>query len=402
MGYSYIHQWFRPGLREARGWRVALAGILFGGLAVILMVSRIQLDSGIFIDARAVPVALVALFEGWPAGVIAGAMAAAYRIWLGGPGAIAGSVGVLAAGLLGGLVHVWARREGGVAPRHAFALTALAFLATFASFLLLGQSGLGLFGQTWLPLLLVYVIGIGIIARALHDVVERTRLIAEQERFRSIIDEATDAIRIVDAHTMKILESNRMDCEICGYSREEMIGRDIRDFWPAEPELRALREAAVHDTVTRGFTRRFGLPHRVRSGKIIYIDATRRMVEHEGRRYVLTIYRDASERVAFESARREASELRAVTLLAGAAAHEINNPLSVIVGALGLLGRRTAPETQESKWIENGLQASHRIQEIVSRMTKITRVESTPAQGGLPPILDIKKSSDVGSEQEAQ
>lgn len=374
-------------------------GIFFGGVSVVLMIARIQLDSGVYIDARGVPVALIALFEGWPAGLIAGAIAAVYRLMgyglepLGGAGGFAGAAAVIAVGLAGGLIHAWARREGGVAPRHAFALTALVYAITFLAFLLVPQ-GLTLFGRVWLALLLVYVVGIGIIARLLHDVLEQARLRSAQQRFRAIIDEANDAIRIVDADTYRILETNRMDCEICGYTRQEMIGRDVRDFWPTDPEPRAQREAAVADTLKHGFTRQFGLVHRIRSGETLFIDATRRLVEHEGRRYFLTIYRDAKERLAAEATRREASELRAITLLAGAAAHEINNPLSVVVGSLGLLARRF-PDGQEGKWIQNGMQASQRIQEIVARMTKITRVESTPAQGGLPPILDIKKSSDA-------
>ena len=391
--YSYTYQQFPVGSRRGRRLRMVANGVFFGGVAVILMIARIQLDSGVYIDARNVPVALIALFEGWPAGLIAGGIAAVYRLSLGGAGGQAGAASAIAIGLAGGLVHAWARREGGVAPRHAFVLTVTVYAITFLAFLLVPH-GLALFGRVWLPLLLVYAVGIGIIARLLHDVLEQARLRAAQQRFRAIIDEATDAIRIIDADSYQILETNRMDCQISGYSRQEMIGRDVRDFWPVDPVLRAQREAAVAETFERGFTRQFGLTHRIRSSETILIDATRRLVEHQDRRYFLTIYRDAKERLAAEATRREASELRAITLLAGAAAHEINNPLSVVVGSLGLLARRF-PDGQEGKWIQNGMQASQRIQEIVARMTRITRVESTPAQGGLPPILDIKKSSDV-------
>jgi len=404
--YSYTYQQFPVGSRRGQRLRVVANGIFFGGVSVILMIARIQLDSGVYIDARNVPVALIALFEGWPAGLIAGVIAAIYRLMgyglepFGGAGGFAGSAAVIASGLAGGVVHAWARREGGVAPRHAFALTAAVYAITFLSFLIV-PNGLARFGQVWAPLLAVYVVGIGIIARLLHDVLEQARLRAAQQRFRAIIDAANDAIRIVDADTYRILETNRIDCELSGYTRAEMIGRDVRDFWPMDAELRAQREAAVAETVARGFTRQFGLSHRVRSGETILIDMTRRLVEHEGRRYFLTIYRDAQERLAAEATRREASELRAITLLAGAAAHEINNPLSVVVGSLGLLARRF-PDGQEGRWIQSGVQASQRIQEIVSRMTKITRIESTPAQGGLPPILDIKKSSDVVTDQEGR
>lgn len=245
------------GSRRGQHLRMAANGVFFGGVSVILMIARIQLDSGAFIDARGVPVALIALFEGWPAGLIAGGVAAVYRLSLGGAGALAGAGGVIAIGLAGGLIHAWARREGGVAPRHAFALTALIYVITFLSFLFV-PNGFSLFGQIWLPLFLTYAVGIGIIARLFHDVLEQARLSAGQQRFRAIIDEANDAIRIVDADTYRILETNRMDCQLSGYTRAEMIGRDVRDFWPEEPELRAQREAAVADTLQHGFTRQFG------------------------------------------------------------------------------------------------------------------------------------------------
>jgi PAS domain S-box-containing protein len=390
--YSYTYQLFPVSGRGQR-LRTAANGIFFGGVSVILMIARLELESGTYVDARGVPVALIALFEGWPAGMIAGVIAAVYRLWLGGAGALAGAGGLIAVGLAGGLVHAWARREGGVAPRHAFALAALVYAITFLSFTFV-PDGLARFGKVWLPLFLVYAVGIGIIARVFHDVLEQARLREAQQRFRAIIDEATDAIRIVDADTYRILETNRMDCEVSGYSREEMIGRDVRDFWPIDAELRAQRQAAVTDTFKSGFTRQFGLTHRLRSGETILIDATRRLVEHQGREYFLTIYRDAKERLDAEATRREASELRAMTLLAGAVAHEINNPLAVVVGHLGLLARRF-PDGQESKWIQNGMQASQRVREIVARMARITRVEIAPPQSGLPPILDFKKSSDA-------
>src|SRR3990172_5343078 len=118
--YSYSSRWFAPGAWPGPRRRHATNRPAFGPLAgVLVMISSIEVAKGVFIDARAVPVALVALVEGWPAGLVAGLVAIAYRLWLGGPGALAGVVGLLGTALVGALAHVWAQRDGRVTARHA-------------------------------------------------------------------------------------------------------------------------------------------------------------------------------------------------------------------------------------------------------------------------------------------
>ncbi|OLB04919.1 MAG: hypothetical protein AUH14_09935 [Candidatus Rokubacteria bacterium 13_2_20CM_69_15_1] len=393
--YSYTYEWFGPWAPANRRRRAMLNGAVFGGLAVVVMTARIEIADGVYVDARNVPVALIALFEGGLTGSLAATLPAAYRLWLGGSGAWAGVVSLGAAAASGGLAHAWARRDGGIRTRHALALSVAVSLTTFASFALLGAEGLALLGQVWSPLLVVFILGIGVVARLFHDVVERAEAVNAHARFRGIIDEASDAIRIVDPDSLKILDANRRDCEISGYPREALIGRDVRAFWPDEPELRARREAMIAEARTHGFARAFGSPFRRASGEIVRVDSTRRIVSHRGRRYEIVIYRESSEREAAEAAQREAADLRAVALLASAAAHEINNPLTVVVGSLELLSRHHGPDQQEGRWLERATAAAQRIRDIVARMTRITRLEQTDARPGVPPMLDIHKSSDA-------
>src|SRR5438552_3468260 len=98
--YSYTWRWFdaAESPRRAR-WRPVVNGVAFGMLAVFLMMSRIQVGDGHWIDARAVPLALITLVEGTPAGAIAGGIALARRLWLGGPGALAGGLAIVLGGL---------------------------------------------------------------------------------------------------------------------------------------------------------------------------------------------------------------------------------------------------------------------------------------------------------------
>jgi PAS domain S-box-containing protein len=267
------------------------------------------------------------------------------------------------------------------------------------TFLFVGPQGFRLFARVWLPLLATYLLGIGIAARLFHDVGERTRLVDAQDRFRAIIDEASDAIRIVDADSLRILDVNRTDCEFSGYRREELIGRDVRDFWPADPALRAKRQAAVDAARADGYARAFSQPYLTRAGMLLSVDTTRRIVTHRGRRYEIVIFRDAAQREAAEAVDREVAELRAVNLVASGAAHEINNPLAVIVGSLGLLERKLGSSGPERKWTAQALEGAHRIHEIVMRMNQITRVERVQTEH-LPPILDIQKSSETTRAEE--
>ena len=112
-------------------------------------------------------------------------------------------------------------------------------------------------------------------------------------------------------------------------------------------------------------------------------------------------YRESAEREAREASERDAAQLKAVTLLAAGAAHEINNPLAIVMGSLDLLGHRVQPGTQEARWIDQALEGVRRIRDIVTRMSRFTRVETTPAEGNLPPILDIVKST-AAPEREAR
>ncbi|WP_282184528.1 LytS/YhcK type 5TM receptor domain-containing protein, partial [Azospirillum baldaniorum] len=78
---------------RAAFWPAALAnallGLMFGGVAVLGMADPVRVAPGLFIDARNVMVGLAGPFGGALAGAAAAAVSGAFRLWLGGPGALA-------------------------------------------------------------------------------------------------------------------------------------------------------------------------------------------------------------------------------------------------------------------------------------------------------------------------
>jgi PAS domain S-box-containing protein len=272
-------------------------------------------------------------------------------------------------------------------------VAAVAILATLVGFALLGARGLALFGTIWLPYVLTVAVGIAAFARLLFDVTEQQRLRAVEQRFRRILDEASDGIRIVDADTGRVLEVNGAECLLTGLGREDLIGRPERDLWPADPALRAGHEALEARARQEERAHAHGLRHRAGDGQPVLVDATRRHVEYRGRRYAIVVSRDAAPRLAAEAAERERAELRSATLLARAAAHEINNPLAVIAGYLQLLQGRFEAESREGRWVGQMLQAAARIGDSVGRLNRLTRIESTPPSPGVPAMLDTRRSA---------
>ncbi len=107
-----------------------------------------------------------------------------------------------------------------------------------------------------------------------------------------------------------------------------------------------------------------------------------------------SIARDITRRKEAEAAIPERETLRYVASLAAAAAHEINNPLMVIIGHAELLADKVG--TQGRGQIDEILKALSRIQEIVIRMERVTRIELAEEAPYLPPMLDLIRSSEPG------
>ena len=85
---------------NARFWgerhtaRAIGSGLIFGVMCVVGMMMPITLTPGVIFDGRSAVLSMAALFGGPLVGAIAGAVAAAYRLHLGGDGALIG-VGVI-------------------------------------------------------------------------------------------------------------------------------------------------------------------------------------------------------------------------------------------------------------------------------------------------------------------
>jgi signal transduction histidine kinase len=122
---------------------------------------------------------------------------------------------------------------------------------------------------------------------------------------------------------------------------------------------------------------------------------------YENEREIATvgIFTDLRERVQLERKlsdaenRLEESERNAVIVaLAGTAAHELNQPLTSVMGYAELLKRKLAEGDFAYRPVDIIFREAERMAEIVRKIGKITRYE-TKAYVGQAKILDLDKSS---------
>lgn len=98
------------GMIERLKWtdmeRSILHGVLFGSGAVFSMLSPFELQPGSVFDGRVIFIGLAAAFAGLPAALISGAFAVVFRVYTGGVGMLAGSLGIIFAASIG---YFWFR-----------------------------------------------------------------------------------------------------------------------------------------------------------------------------------------------------------------------------------------------------------------------------------------------------
>jgi PAS domain S-box-containing protein len=141
----------------------------------------------------------------------------------------------------------------------------------------------------------------------LQDITELRR--AEQElgaseaRFRTFVDQATDAFFLLDDRSI-IVDVNREACRSLGYSREELIGRHRSDF---DVGLDEASIARIRQRVIAGETVTFETSHRRNDGSSFPVEIRQGQFEQGGRRF-LCLARDITERKRAEDELRESEE----------------------------------------------------------------------------------------------
>jgi len=216
----------------------------------------------------------------------------------------------------------------------------------------------------------------------------------------ALIESSPDAIVAADQHGTMLLWNGAAE-RICGIPRGDVVGRrNVRSIYPSGVARDVMKK--IRGSGHGGEGRLEGYRSEVLDAhgeKIPIVLSAGLIFDHGKAAGTVGIFSDLREklrmeaqlasveqRLAFSEKQRVAAEL------AGAAAHEMNQPLTSIIGYAELLLRKVDAESPAAHAATVLMREAERMAEIVRKLGTITRYETKEYVGGTS-IIDLDRAA---------
>ncbi|MFZ0770801.1 MAG: PAS domain S-box protein [Candidatus Sulfotelmatobacter sp.] len=213
----------------------------------------------------------------------------------------------------------------------------------------------------------------------LVDVTERRKLerqLALQEEFRRrLLESFPDLILVVDLEERFTFVSSRVR-DLLGCQPEDLLGKKISETQARSPELETLYHDVASSHTIFG-SAEYGARHRDGSGRTMRASASQFFDADSKLAGVIVSVRDITTEKKFEQQVVQSERLAAMGAMIGGVAHELNNPLTSILGVSELLQDSQTTDAAR-KQIAILQQQARRAAEIVHNLTYF----STPPMPG--------------------
>ncbi len=203
----------------------------------------------------------------------------------------------------------------------------------------------------------------------LVDVTERRKLerqVAQQEEFRRrLLESFPDLILVADLEERYTFASSRVE-DVLGCPSEDLLGKKISETQGSSPELVALYHdvvaGKVFESAEYGARRGDGSGQTMRASASQFFDADNKLAG------VIISVRDITREKKFEQQVVQSERLAAMGAMIGGVAHELNNPLTSILGVSDLLQDSQTTDSAR-KQVAILQQQARRAAEIVHNLT---------------------------------
>jgi PAS domain S-box-containing protein len=125
-----------------------------------------------------------------------------------------------------------------------------------------------------------------------------------EKRFKSIYEGVNDAIFIHDDKG-NIIEVNEVSCSMLAYSKTELMKMNLKDI--DTPEYQKMIPERMKNLLKKGYNH-FESVHRKKDGKLIQVDISAKIIDYLGKKVILSIIRDMTERKASEEFSKESEK----------------------------------------------------------------------------------------------
>jgi PAS domain S-box-containing protein len=172
-----------------------------------------------------------------------------------------------------------------------------------------------------------------------EEYARRERLLASEERFRTIFNSVNDALIIHDVDSPNILEVNKKMLDMYGYAtREEALHCSLDSMSAGEGPYTAARALELMEKArTSNEPQQFEWRARKKNGALFWVEINVQKTMLLGNERFLVMIRDITLRKQLQEQIRQTEKLEAVGQLAGGIAHDFNNQLAGMMGFADLL-----------------------------------------------------------------
>jgi two-component system, cell cycle sensor histidine kinase and response regulator CckA len=164
-----------------------------------------------------------------------------------------------------------------------------------------------------------------------RDITERKNIenaLRESEKnYRELINGMNETVWIIDFNG-DLVDVNDTAIKTLGYSKEELIRIGLFEI---DSSLKKEDIKALAGTMPEDELQIFETTHKAKDGKIIPVEVYSSLIVYQGKKSILSIARDITERKRAEEAVRQMQKMEGLGTLAGGIAHDFNNILGIIL-----------------------------------------------------------------------
>ncbi len=196
----------------------------------------------------------------------------------------------------------------------------------------------------------------------------------------AVFDGITDGMYIVDRDDT-IIAVNGPECRFLGARPESLVGGSYREHYhTSEGEC---EHCAVNEALARGEHVSCMVSHADRRQQLVWREVDAYPIgDEEGLvRRVVVFARDVTQRRRLEATLAESSRLASVGQLASSIAHEVNNPLTVIIGNAEVMLLDAGPDDPNSETIRMILRAANRAAHTIQNLLDLSSRPEDEASG---------------------
>jgi len=195
---------------------------------------------------------------------------------------------------------------------------------------------------------------------------------ASEKRFRAILDTATDAILSIDEN-LKIILFNNAAQQIFGYSRDEVLGKNLDVLIPTHYGDHArFVNRFLKERTSSIIGKTTSLTALRKGGEQFPIELSLSFLEMAGEITFTAIIRDVSEQKRLEKKLLQTERLAAVGHSAAHVAHELKNPLMIIGGFSNQI-KKSLNNDKDLKKLDMILEEVRRLERLVTDLGDLTK-----------------------------